>query len=240
MICNHTAQVSHTSSRRNISSGSDYISENWREAIELCVDMSSRQSQLDSGPFLRHFDRLLGRVNAAPDSSGVTGVEDTIITPFDRPCLVSLRLLRSHVACVGLGLASPLQFVVNLLRDVLIVVGESTGTGECDTGISRYMQTALKCALLEILAIKAVLDDVVATASQRHSDGVSASTYVCRQASSTLRTASMQLLEGEELGAETRGCENEACMDVWVAYLDAELAVGNASRALKVSVLSYV
>lgn len=198
--------------------------------------MSSRRSKIEPASFLRHFDQLLGQLNTthtptAVHVSGLTGWEDILATPADRPCAVSIHLLRTHVASVCLGLSSPLQFVVTLLRDVLLACPLAEG----DSLLSHEMRTALKCSLMEILAVKATVDDMIATASRRFHEAEEVSINVSRVARDSLRNGCMSLLEGEELGASTeRKDEALQGMDVWVAYMDAELAVGNHSRALKV------
>ena len=217
-----------------MSSGSDFLSENWLDAVEHCIDMSKVPHQNKPHSFLRKLEYLLLSCGRDGEEAKVglhcTGIDDLSLTPGDSVCRCSLMLLRRHLACACLGVSSPLQFVSQLVADLIK-----------NPLLSNPMVTMLKCVSMEILASSMVLDRLVDRArslclAPAASLPVSTGSLPAVRVED-FRAVCMSLLEREELSGAGDGRRLAEGVEVWVAYMDAEFTAGNALRARKVNLL---
>ena len=224
-------QISHAALKVNSSSGDEFLSESWREVLDTCVDETSSTS------FLRRMEGLLLSLHLHGSGQGGemqmrTGMAHVEVTPADSVCRCSVDLLRRHVACECLGLSSPFRFLLKMINDILDLC--NNGAHSCSVALSTPMQASLKCILLELYAVEAKLDIVLANAKRKCSlapQPTSADTTDSSLAS--FKEKCMKLLDGEDLST-SEGRQSSGSMHVWTAYVDAEIDVGNLSQARKV------
>lgn len=135
--------------------------------------------------------------------------------------VLSPDLVTKHQCAVLLGVDSPLNFVLRLLEDMLLL--DHYWNKLKISLFSRQFRRRLKSSLLFISSLKVALNQTLSKFFPIPGDNASTE--------GSLKNLAMELLQGEEIENDP---ENSPSMHVWNSYIDTEIFNTNLSQAFKV------
>jgi hypothetical protein len=203
------------------------LPEYWSQLLYGCVDFSNIHHGRPA--FLRHLDYLLSNVSGRIETYSLSQNSDyfSAYCEFETIASFSPELVMKHQGCYLLGIASPLDFVLHLIQDILATYEH--WRGEQLEIFSQHFQRLLKSTLLTLLPMKLKLNQELSTAFHPQTENQNN----VLDEKSTMRNLSIDLLRGEEICPDA-STTTQPSMTVWCSYVDAELLGSNQLQARKV------
>jgi hypothetical protein len=201
--------------------------------MQGCVDFS--HSHHGRSGYLRHLDYLLSKAVGQSETYSLDQKSDffSACCEFETIFSFSPELVMKHQCCYVLGISSPLDFVLQLIQQVLDIYEH--WRGQSLPIFTQNFQRFLKSSLLTLIPMKLKLN-------QQLSKHFQSPTNHCLDEKSILRNLSIALLRGEEICSDentTTAAGEPPSLAVWCSYIDAELLGSNQTQARKVSLLSW-